>query len=299
MKYLLHTALFTGCLCASLFSQAQFSETLLDENFDDYQYDTKALSAGFDNQIRIIPNPGGQGAHLEIGSFFFHISIPSYINQLVYKNDETLQYDSLEATFVLDPNLANEPFRVYHKGNGNYQLESLFGHTLYYKDSLGQEFTKNITIKKFLDVWPGGDTWVQYNPDTKVLRMKWGKQSVYNLLGYFMRTEFHNTDCPISPVDPFIKVWDCFCNTTTNPKDCKPKLFIPFSPPLNFAIDNLVIKGFGKTVTGFGDAPEIQFKEKLIVKSVDFLGREIPDLANYKGPAIIMFSDGSREKRVF
>ncbi|MBC7390467.1 MAG: hypothetical protein H7329_14730 [Opitutaceae bacterium] len=38
MKNLLHTALFTGCLCASLFSYAQLSETLLNENFDDKFY---------------------------------------------------------------------------------------------------------------------------------------------------------------------------------------------------------------------------------------------------------------------
>ncbi|MBC7391639.1 MAG: hypothetical protein H7329_20755, partial [Opitutaceae bacterium] len=97
------------------------------------------------------------------------------------------------------------------------------------------------------------------------------------------------------------KIKQAFCATTGNPGDCLAKVSVSPPPvmPVFFEIDNFKAYGIKKLITGLENAAELQLKEKHIVKSVDFLGREIPDLANYKGPAIIMFSDGSREKRVF
>jgi hypothetical protein len=307
MKKLFNTIVFTGFLCTSLFCQGQFSETLLDEDFDGNKFDTIALHLRSPGPLTIVKDMSGPGSHLETKLPptlpYTVVPYPYLQNDLVYQNDEALQFDSLEATFLLDPALATQetPCMLDYNLNGHFRLSISWGTGLYYKDlSRDTVFRKDLFFVNSLEVWPGDAKSVQYNPSKKTIQMKWGKVSEITLLSYQSKIEYQDPSSSTNFIDDFQIVKFNFCNTTTNPTDCMQKVPHLGDAPLRLAIDNLVIKGLREMVTGLDDPSEMAVKkERHIVQSVDLMGKEIPDLSHYSGLAILLFSDGSKEKRVF
>lgn len=97
-----------------------------------------------------------------------------------------------------------------------------------------------------------------------------------------------------------------FCPTTINESDCQKRALVILTnvnaskslEESEFLIDDLVVIGKKKGVTtGFEEQALTQSAKKVMV-AYTFQGVEIADWTNYSGPAIVLYTDGSRAKLV-
>lgn len=96
-----------------------------------------------------------------------------------------------------------------------------------------------------------------------------------------------------------------FCKDTEHPAACFTSATVMVMPPLptidlrrHFLVDNIRVLGKRKPITTDLEHFELKNEPRKVLKAYSFQGQEITDIVHYKGPAIILYEDGSKSKEI-